>query len=113
MKRSVPAEELMHSIGLQKRGRESIGTGPSVGCIKKYQEVYLWRKKYRSGKKAILPLKKQRHTFTTRLCEAGVNVKVILDTLGHADISMTLNIYAAVTILPPFSKRQTLHLRHE
>ena len=29
--------------------------------------------------------------------EAGVNVKVIQDTLGHADISTTLNIYADVT----------------
>lgn len=38
-----------------------------------------------------------RHTFTTRLCEAGVNVKVIQDTLGHADIGTTLNIYADVT----------------
>ena len=33
-----------------------------------------------------------RHTFTTRLCEAGVNVKVIQDTLGHADISTTVNV---------------------
>ena len=38
-----------------------------------------------------------RHTFTTRMCEADVNVKVIQDTLGHADISTTLNIYADVT----------------
>lgn len=38
-----------------------------------------------------------RHTFTTRLCEAGVNVKVIQDILGHADITTTLNIYADVT----------------
>lgn len=38
-----------------------------------------------------------RHTFTTRLCEAGVNVKVIQDMLGHADISTTLNIYADAT----------------
>lgn len=38
-----------------------------------------------------------RHTFTTRMCEAGVNVKVIQDTLGHADIATTLNIYADVT----------------
>lgn len=37
-----------------------------------------------------------RHTFTTRMCEAGVNVKVIQDTLGHADIATTLNIYADV-----------------
>jgi integrase len=38
-----------------------------------------------------------RHTFTTRMVEAGVNVKVMQDTLGHADISTTLNIYADVT----------------
>lgn len=38
-----------------------------------------------------------RHTFTTRMCEAGVNVKVIQNTLGHADISTTLNIYADVS----------------
>ena len=38
-----------------------------------------------------------RHTFATRMCEAGVNVKVIQETLGHADIATTLNIYTDVT----------------
>ena len=38
-----------------------------------------------------------RHTFTTRLCEAGVNVKIIQDVLGHSDISTTMNIYADAT----------------
>lgn len=38
-----------------------------------------------------------RHTFTTRLCEAGVNIKVIQETLGHKDISTTLDIYAEAT----------------
>lgn len=38
-----------------------------------------------------------RHTFTTRMCEAGINIKVIQDALGHADVSTTLNIYADVT----------------
>ena len=52
------------------------------------------------GAKVLLPhfsCHSLRHTFTTRMCEAGVNVKVIQDTLGHADISTTLNIYADVT----------------
>ena len=38
-----------------------------------------------------------RHTFTTRMCEAGVNVKVIQDTLGHSDIATTPELYAVVT----------------
>lgn len=38
-----------------------------------------------------------RHTFTTRMCEAGINTKVIQDILGHKDITTTLNIYADVT----------------
>ena len=31
------------------------------------------------------------------MCEAGVNIKVIQDALGHSDISTTLNIYTDVT----------------
>ena len=38
-----------------------------------------------------------RHTFATRMCEAGVNIKVIQETLGHADITTTMNIYTDVT----------------
>ncbi|MCC8151744.1 MAG: site-specific integrase [Lachnospiraceae bacterium] len=38
-----------------------------------------------------------RHTFTTRLVEKGVNIKVVQDVLGHKDVETTLNIYADVT----------------
>lgn len=38
-----------------------------------------------------------RHTFATRLCEADVNIKVIQDTLGHKDISTTMEVYAEAT----------------
>lgn len=38
-----------------------------------------------------------RHTFATRLCESGVNMKVIQDVLGHADIGTTMNIYTDAT----------------
>lgn len=38
-----------------------------------------------------------RHTFATRLCESGVNIKLAQSILGHADISTTMNIYVTVT----------------
>lgn len=36
-------------------------------------------------------------TIKEDMCEAGVNIKVIQDTLGHKDITTTLNIYTDVT----------------
>lgn len=38
-----------------------------------------------------------RHTFTTRLVESGVNIKVVQDVLGHKDVKTTLNIYTDAT----------------
>lgn len=38
-----------------------------------------------------------RHTFTTRMCEAGVNIKAMQDILGHADVETTLGIYTDAT----------------
>lgn len=38
-----------------------------------------------------------RHTFTTRMCEAGVNLKAMQEILGHADAETTLDIYAEAT----------------
>ena len=31
------------------------------------------------------------------MCEAGINIKVMQDTLGHKDISTTMNIYTDAT----------------
>lgn len=57
--------------------------------------------KENSGKESVLLPRFSchilRHTFATRLCEAGVNMKVIQDVLGHADISTTMNIYTDAT----------------
>lgn len=38
-----------------------------------------------------------RHTFTTRLVEAGVNIKVIQNLCGHSRSDVTFDIYTTVT----------------
>jgi integrase len=38
-----------------------------------------------------------RHSAATILLSMGVNVKVIQELLGHANISITLDIYSHVT----------------
>lgn len=38
-----------------------------------------------------------RHTYATRLMELGENPKVVQKLLGHANITITLNIYSHVT----------------
>jgi len=54
------------------------------------------------GKKEVVLLPKfschiLRHTFATRLIEAGVNIKLIQEILGHADSRTTLDIYTYIT----------------
>ena len=38
-----------------------------------------------------------RHTFCTRLCEQESNLKVIQSIMGHANISITMDVYAEAT----------------
>lgn len=38
-----------------------------------------------------------RHTFATRMCEAGVNPKAMQEILGHADFGTTMDTYAEAT----------------
>ncbi|PPA88324.1 hypothetical protein C4A76_09690 [Brevibacillus laterosporus] len=43
-----------------------------------------------------------RHTHATLLLQLGENPKVVSERLGHADVNITLNIYAHV--LPTMQK---------
>lgn len=39
-----------------------------------------------------------RHTFATRLLQAGVDIKTLSELLGHANTSVTLNVYAHTSL---------------
>jgi len=38
-----------------------------------------------------------QHTFCTRLCENGTNVKVVQDVMGHKNIRTTMDVYNEAT----------------
>lgn len=38
-----------------------------------------------------------RHTYCTRMAEAGMNIKVLQAIMGHKDIAVTMNVYNHVT----------------
>ena len=39
-----------------------------------------------------------RHTFCTRLCESGVDIKVVQEVMGHSNIAMTMDVYNNITM---------------
>ena len=43
-----------------------------------------------------------RHAFATRLLEANISPKIVSEALGHASVSITLDIYSHV--LPSMSR---------
>ena len=50
-----------------------------------------------------------RHTFSTRMCEYGVNPKAIQAVLGHSSIVLTMNVYTDASL--PFVADQLTKLK--
>ena len=93
----IPKQLIPHLREVKKKSLSThiVANGSNLISIRSYQRSFsTLLKKINIPHRGFHSL---RHTFATRMCEAGVNIKVIQDTLGHADVSTTLNIYADVT----------------
>ena len=68
-----------------------------TGSTKRYYEPLGYRYIYRKiMKKCDIEYKRYhqlRHTFATRCIKVGMDVKSLSEVLGHANVSITLNIY--------------------
>ena len=68
-----------------------------TGSTKRYYEPLGYRYIYRKIlKKCDIEYKRYhqlRHTFATRCIKVGMDVKSLSEVLGHANVSITLNIY--------------------
>lgn len=89
-------EERMQKAGLwQEQGLvfpSSVGTPTSGGNLSRAFKASLER----AGLPKSTRFHDLRHTCATLLLRQGVNPKYVQELLGHADISLTLNVYSHV-----------------
>ena len=90
-RRAVTAAGLWQDRGLVFAGETGSLFNPS-----NLRNRSLKRIKARSGVREDLRFHDLRHTCATLLLSEGVNAKVVSEMLGHASITITLNIYSHV-----------------
>ena len=90
-------EERMRLAGLwQDQGLVFAGETGSLFNPSNLRNRSFKRIKARSGVREDLRFHDLRHTCATLLLSEGVNAKVVSEMLGHASITITLNIYSHV-----------------
>lgn len=82
----------MHYLNIQAGGRDASRSNPKVVAMNRFTAHQL------------------RHTYATMLYDAGVDVKTAQDLLGHADPTVTMNIY---THLSAKKKEKALNALHQ
>ena len=82
----------MHYLNIQAGGRDASRSNPKVVAMDRFTAHQL------------------RHTYATMLYDAGVDVKTAQDLLGHADPTVTMNIY---THLSAKKKEKALDALHQ
>ena len=82
----------MHYLNIQAGGRDSSRSNPKVVAVDRFTSHQL------------------RHTYATMLYDADVDVKTAQELLGHADPTVTMNIY---THLSSTKKEKALDALHQ
>ncbi len=100
-KRRQAEERLV--LGAEWRGEDLVFTSTSGGPLEPRSLHRVFRRVLRrAGLEGVRP-HDLRHTFATRLLEAGEHPKVVQELLGHSQISVTLDTYSHV--MPELKRR--------
>ncbi len=97
--RDIPIPEVLVSALIEaKQTTSSVMVVPSASG--KHHERSSFRRMWEIAEKSVefyITPHLLRHTYITRLCESGLDIKKIQYLAGHATVQMTLNIYSHVT----------------
>lgn len=95
--RTIPINSKLYNILKQIRGKRKktdfVLTGSSEHYVEPRNYQYYFKEILKRSKVKKYKFHTLRHTFATNCIEAGMDIKSLSEILGHADVSITLNIY--------------------
>lgn len=95
--RTIPINSKLYNILKQMRGKckktDFVLTGLSDHYVEPRNYQYHFKEILKRSKVKKYKFHTLRHTFATNCIEAGMDIKSLSEILGHADVSITLNIY--------------------
>ena len=95
--RTIPINSKLYNILKQIRGKSKktdfVLTGSSEHYVEPRNYQYHFKEILKRNKVKKYKFHTLRHTFATNRIEAGMDIKSLSEILGHADVSITLNIY--------------------
>lgn len=95
--RTIPINSKLYNILKQIRGKSKKTDFVLIGSSEHYVEPrnyqYHFKEILKRNKVKKYKFHTLRHTFATNCIEAGMDIKSLSEILGHADVSITLNIY--------------------
>ena len=95
--RTIPINSKLYNILKQMKRKCTKNDFVLTGLSDHYVEPRVYQNYYKnmlkSSKVKEYNFHVLRHTFATNCIEAGMDIKSLSEILGHADVSITLNIY--------------------
>ena len=95
--RTIPINSKLYNILKQIRGKSKktdfVLTGSSEHYVEPRNYQYYFKEILKRSKVKKYKFHTLRHTFATNCIEAGMDIKSLSEILGHANVSITLNIY--------------------